>query len=68
MITIPTEQGIATPETALCVNCDTPTNRGFAREQAANTNDIDPTGDFVDCSENDVIDCCICGQGIYGLA
>ena len=68
MITIPSEQGTATYETALCTKCDSPINRKYAREQAVNTDDINPTDDFVDCSENDAIECCICGNGIYGLS
>ena len=60
-------QGTATAETALCLKCYTFKNKCFARQQAAQTDDIDPNGDFEDCSENDCIACCICGAGIYDL-
>jgi len=64
---IPTEQGTGNSDTALCKICFLkPENQAYAREQASMTDDINPTDNFVDCSDNDAIDCCICGNDIYG--
>ena len=58
-----TEQGTATQETALCDLCyPKPENQGYAREMASRTDDINPESKFVDCSGNDALECCICGN------
>ncbi|KKL56404.1 hypothetical protein LCGC14_2245740 [marine sediment metagenome] len=63
MMTLVTNQGTATAETGLCKNCfDTLANQRYAREIASHTDDIDPDGSFVDCSENEAITCCVCGK------
>ena len=55
------DQGTAAAETGLCEKCyDTPSNQSYAREMASQSDDVDPDGDFVDCSENDAVGCCIC--------
>lgn len=67
MKTLVTEQGTATPETALCEQCYlNKANQGYAREMASRTDDINPENKFVDCSENEAIECCICGKDIFG--
>lgn len=41
-----TDQGTATPETALCENCfPDEANQGYASEMASQTDDIDPASD-----------------------
>ena len=62
MKTLPTNQGTATSETALCVRCENLSNICYARSRAMKIDDIDPNGEFVDCSENKAITCCICGE------
>ena len=63
MKTLVTNQGTATPETALCETCYLDkANQGYAREMASRTDDIDPKGNFVDCTGNEAVDCCICGK------
>lgn len=64
MVCIPTNQGTAISDTALCEECyKLSQNRLYAREQAKSIEDcLNPFGDFVDCSQNEVISCCICGQ------
>lgn len=58
-----TNQGTGADETGLCDKCYSKhKNRGYARRKACQSNDVDPTGEFVDCSENDAIECCICGD------
>ena len=58
-----TEQNTATHETGLCECCyKLSENRGYAREMASRTDDIDPTSNFVDCTGNDTIQCIICGK------
>ena len=67
MRTLLTEQGTATPETALCETCyPNNANQGYAREMASRTDDINPKSDFTDCSENEAVQCCICGKDIFG--
>ena len=62
---IPTDQGTGTPETCLCSICaDKRDNVLYARKCARSTNDINPNGEFVDCSENTALECCICGKRI----
>ncbi len=57
-----TNQGTATPETGLCKQCFLKSeNQAYAREMASQTDDIDPKGEFIDCSGNKSITCCICG-------
>ena len=59
---IPTEQGTGNSDSCLCGDCITDIdNRCHARDMAGNTDDIDPDGEFVECSENTAIECCICG-------
>lgn len=59
---IPSNQGTGTNETALCDNCyEIPDNRVYARKQAYPVKDIDPLANFVNCTENEALECCICG-------
>lgn len=59
-----TEQGTAGHETALCEKCYLDkANQGYAREMASQSDDINPTNDFVDCTGNTALECCICGNG-----
>lgn len=63
MFALCTDQGTAASETFLCNTCYTIlANRNYAREQAAQSDDTDPTSKFVDCTANDASDCCICGD------
>ena len=63
MKTLVTDQGIATSETALCESCYSDiANQNYAREMASRCDDIDPKGNFVDCTGNEAICCCICGD------
>ena len=63
MMTLVTDQGTATNETGLCTTCyPNIKNQDYAREMASGTKDINPHKDFIDCSENDAISCCICGK------
>ena len=62
MITILSNQGTATPETALCSECDTESNRLMARKNAKDIDDINETDDFSDCTGNEAIECSICGK------
>ena len=56
-----TNQGTAADETGLCDSCFVwQFNKQYAREMASRCDDIDPESEFVDCSENDAISCCIC--------
>ena len=56
-----TDQGTAADETGLCEVCYTNhANQSYAREMASRTDDVDPGSEFIDCSENDAIECCIC--------
>jgi len=60
---IPNDQGTGTYETCLCSECfEKPENIAYARDRASNTDDIDPFGKFEDCSQNDALECCICGM------
>lgn len=62
---IPTSQGTGNSETALCNMCfSVHANQMQARANAANAilEDIDPEAMFEDCSYNDVVQCCICGD------
>ena len=62
-----TDQGTGNSDTALCSVCYQLTeNEAYAREMASRTDDINPTDDFVDCSGNEAVDCCICGVDIHG--
>jgi len=64
---IPTDQGTGTPETCLCSKCfESRENISYARNCAYTTDDIDPVGEFVDCSGNNTLECCICGKRIDG--
>ena len=59
---IPTDQGTGNSDTALCDVCFAmPDNKCYAREMASRTDDINPKGDFVECSGNEAVECCICG-------
>ncbi len=61
MMVLVTDQGTAAGETGLCGNCyENPCNKRYAREMASRCDDVDPTGPFVDCSDNDAISCCVC--------
>ena len=63
MMTLVTNQGTATPETGLCKKCfNILANQNYAREMASGTDDIDSNGPFIDCSGNEAISCCICGE------
>ncbi len=54
-------QGTATHETGLCYSCyPNKKNQKYAREMASKCDDIDPNGEFIDCTENDAIGCCVC--------
>jgi hypothetical protein len=65
MFALVTDQETAAAETALCGDCfQQPENQGYAREQASQSDDVDPNSDFQDCSQNDALECCICGKGI----
>ncbi len=56
-----TNQGTAADETGLCYSCyPDEKNQKYAREMASRCDDIDPNSEFVDCTENDAIGCCIC--------
>ncbi|HUU88688.1 MAG TPA: hypothetical protein VMX17_13185 [Candidatus Glassbacteria bacterium] len=56
-----TDQGTAASETGLCDKCYLDSaNQGYAREMASQSDDVDPTRDFVDCSGNGAVECCIC--------
>ncbi len=56
-----TNQGTAAAETGLCNKCyELPENQAYAREMAAQSDDVDPNSDFVDCDFNDAVECCIC--------
>ena len=58
-----TNQGTGADETGLCNNCyPKQENRIYARKRSYQSDDIFPGGEFVDCSENDAIKCCICGE------
>ncbi|MCK5016032.1 MAG: hypothetical protein KAS32_03080 [Candidatus Peribacteraceae bacterium] len=61
---VPTNQGTAVSETALCNNCyRKPEHRRLARGQAVTIGDCkNPFGDFVDCTGNDAISCSVCGS------
>ena len=63
MYALLSDQGTACSETALCNECYKDSeNRAYAFEQAASSDDIPHPWDFVDCSGNDALDCCICGK------
>ena len=67
-VCIPTNQGTGTTETCLCSLCyENLENIGYARNLAVKTNDIDPYGDFVDCTGNDALNCCVCGKNADGI-
>ena len=59
------DQDTAAAETFLCGTCyygpDGYENQSYARECAAQSEDINPIADFVDCTGNDAAGCCICG-------
>ena len=56
------DQGTAAGETGLCEVCYKDTaNQGYAREMASQSDDVDPKSNFIDCSGNDAMECCICG-------
>ena len=38
----------------------------YARHNASHTDDIDPAGEFIDCSENGALSCCICDKKVDG--
>lgn len=62
-----TDQGTAAAETGLCEKCYRDSaNQGYAREMASQSDDVDPNSDFVDCSGNDAVECCICGDDSNG--
>jgi hypothetical protein len=56
---------VAAVETFLCGTCFYGpyglVNQGYAREQAALTNDVDPDSPFEDCTGDNAAPCCICG-------
>lgn len=57
-----TDRGTAAAETFLCDICfKDAANQGYAREMASQSDDVKPTSDFVDCTDNDAAGCCICG-------
>ncbi len=59
-----TSQGTAAAETGLCNKCFLSyINQSYARKMASQTDDVDPTSVFIDCSKNDAIGCCVCGYG-----
>jgi len=61
-----TKQGTATTETALCNSCFLyDENTDYAREMASQTDDIDPASEFMNCNENDALNCIICGKNIH---
>ena len=63
MKTLVTNQGTATPETTLCEVCYKQLeNQTYAREMASQADDINPNSEFVDCTGNDAVECCICGN------
>lgn len=63
MKTLVTDQGTATIETGLCTTCyPDAKNQAYAREMASRTDDINPDSNFIDCSQNEDINCCICGK------
>lgn len=58
------DQGTAAIEAALCENCfKEEANKKYAREMASQSDDVNPEGNFVDCSENDALKCCVCDEG-----
>ena len=62
MYALVTDQGTAAAETALCAGCvGDPENIGYAREQGSQADDIINLDRFDDCSQNDALECCICG-------
>ena len=62
MFALISEQGTACAETALCQQCyAVPGGRAYASEMGSQADDIPNVTEFHDCSENDALECCICG-------
>jgi len=60
-----TAQGTAAAETGLCDSCySKETHRAYARNQATTRlrDGANPFGDFVECSDNNAVSCCVCGH------
>lgn len=58
-----TDQGTAAQEAALCDECfKDEANQAYAREQASQSDDVNADSEFVDCTGNDALSCCICGE------
>ena len=58
-----TDQGTDAVETGLCSECYKDAgNQAYSREMASRSDDINPNSDFVDCSGNYAVECCICGE------
>ena len=59
-----TEDGVVAGETFLCGTCfygpDGAQNQAYAREQASQSDDVNPESNFEDCTGH-VAPCCICG-------
>lgn len=57
------DQETAAAETALCGTCyNKKENRDYVREMASQSSDVNPESGFVDCSQNDALECSICGE------
>ena len=61
-----TDQGTATPETALCSAHMTPEHMRAMQEQASES-DIDFERGFVEATGNDELVCNVCGIGTHGV-
>lgn len=62
------EQGTAASETSLCAECfPDPDNQAYAREMAAQSDDVNPESGFLDFSDNYALHCCICTRGANEL-
>jgi hypothetical protein len=60
-----TFDGTACYEAAICGSCmNDPKNLEYVKRQAY-ADDIDIERGLVDCSENDALQCCICGTDIF---
>jgi len=67
MYALVSNQGTAAAETALCEKCYLEAaNRSYSQELASRCDDIPDLHTFHDCSGNDALHCCICGQSIHG--